>query len=81
MESTRRYTRSDNTVRELSTMHLPWQQWKEPQYGLMMLAYQVNYLNVLKSYVKKLGGNDQKFLPTTHESCITTMHLLIRHSL
>ena len=28
--------------------------------------------------MKKLDGNDQKFLPTTHGSCITTMHLLTR---
>jgi hypothetical protein len=35
------YTTSDNKVRELATMYLPWQQWTEtPQYGLKMLAYQ-----------------------------------------
>jgi len=31
--------------------------------------------------MKKLDGNDPNFLPTTHGSCITTMHLLIRHCL
>ena len=31
--------------------------------------------------VKKLDGNDPNFLPTTHGSCITTMHLLTRHCL
>jgi len=30
---------------------------------------------------KKLDGNDPNFLPTTHGSCITTMHLLTRHCL
>ena len=34
-----------------------------------------------KSCVKKLDGNDPNFLPTTHGSCITTMHLLTRHCL
>jgi len=35
-----------------------------------------------KGCVKKLDGNDPKnFLPTTHGSCITTMHLLTRHCL
>ena len=31
--------------------------------------------------VKKLDGNDPNFFPTTHGSCITTMHLLTRHCL
>jgi hypothetical protein len=36
-----RITRSDNKVRELATVCLPWQQWTETsQYGLMTLAYQ-----------------------------------------
>ena len=30
---------------------------------------------------KKLDGNDPNFLPTTHGSCITTMHLLTWHCL
>ena len=34
-----------------------------------------------KDCVKKLDGNDPNFLPTTHGSCITTMHLLTRHCL
>ena len=34
-----------------------------------------------KGCVKKLAGNDPNFLPTTHGSCITTMHLLTRHCL
>jgi len=34
-----------------------------------------------KSCVKKLDGNDPNFLPTTHGSCITTMHLLTWHCL
>jgi len=42
---------------------------------------QVYYLKVLKGCVKKLDGNDPKFLPATHGSCITTMHLLTRHCL
>ena len=28
-----------------------------------------------------LDGNNSNFLPTTHGSCITTMHLLTRHCL
>ena len=32
-----------------------------------------------KGCVKKLDGNDPNVLPTTHGSCITTMHLLTRH--
>jgi len=34
-----------------------------------------------KGCMKKLDGNDPNFLPTTHGSCITTMHLLTRHCL
>ena len=34
-----------------------------------------------KDCVKKLDRNDQNFLPATHGSCITTMHLLTRHCL
>jgi hypothetical protein len=41
------YTRSDNKVRELATVCLPWQLWTEkPQYGLMTLAYQ-RFITVL----------------------------------
>jgi len=38
---------------------------------------QVYYLEVLR----KLDGNDPNFLPTTHGSGITTMHLLTRRCL
>jgi len=34
-----------------------------------------------KGCVKELDGNDPKFLPTTHGSCITKMHLLTQRSL
>jgi len=34
-----------------------------------------------KGCVEKLDGDDPNFLPTTHGSCITTMHLLTRHCL
>ena len=34
-----------------------------------------------KSCVKKLDRNDPNILPTTHGSCIKTMHLLTRHCL
>jgi len=34
-----------------------------------------------KGCVKKLDENDPKFLPTTHGSCITTLHVLTRHCL
>ena len=34
-----------------------------------------------KSCVKDLDGKGPKFLPATHGSCITTMHLLTRHCL
>jgi len=34
-----------------------------------------------KGCVKKLDRNDLNFLPTTHGSCIMTMHLLTRHCL
>ena len=42
---------------------------------------QVYCLEVLNRLREKLDGNDQKFFPTTHGSCITTMHLLRQHSL
>jgi len=34
-----------------------------------------------KDCAKKLDGNDLNCLPTTHGSCITTVHLLTRHCL
>ena len=34
-----------------------------------------------KGCEKKVDGNDPNFLPATHGSCITTMHLLTRHCL
>ena len=42
---------------------------------------QVYYLKVLERLREKLDGNDPNILPTTHGSCITTMHLLTRHCL
>ena len=42
---------------------------------------QVTIWKYWKGCVKKLDGNDPNFLPTTHGSCITTMHLLTRHCL
>ena len=42
---------------------------------------QVYYLEVLQRLRKKGRGKQPNFLPTTHVSCITTMHLLTRHSL
>jgi len=41
---------------------------------------QVYYLEVLERLCKK-DRNDPNFLPTTHGSCITTMHLLTWHCL
>jgi len=38
------------------------------------------YLNVLERLREKVRNNSN-FLPTTHGSCITTMHLLTRHCL
>jgi len=42
---------------------------------------QVYYWKYWKGCMKKLDGNDPNFLPTTHGSCITTMHLLTWHCL
>jgi len=42
---------------------------------------QVYYLKVLGRLREEVGGNDPNFLPTTHGSCITTMHLFTRHCL
>jgi len=42
---------------------------------------QVYYLEVLERLRKKLDGNDPNILPTTHGSCIATMHLLTPHCL
>jgi hypothetical protein len=54
---------------------------QKPQYGLMMLAYQVYYLEVLKRLCEKVRRKRPELLPTTHGSFITTMHLLIWHCL
>ena len=42
---------------------------------------QVYCLELLERLREKLDTNDPNFLPTTHECCITTMHLLTRHCL
>ena len=42
---------------------------------------QVYYLEVLERLREKVRRKRSKFLPTTHGSCITTMHLLTRHCL
>ena len=42
---------------------------------------QVYYLEVLERLREKLDGYNPNVLPTTHESCITTMHLLTQHCL
>jgi len=41
----------------------------------------VYYLEVLERLREKVRWKDPKFLPTTHGSCITTMHLPTRHYL
>jgi hypothetical protein len=46
----------------------------------MTLAHHVYYLEVFKRLREKLDRDDPNFLPTTHGPCITTMHLLTRHS-
>jgi len=50
-------------------------------YQMDKTVNQVYYLEVLKRLQKKLDGNDPNFLPTTHGSYITTMHLLTRDCL
>jgi hypothetical protein len=50
---------------------------QNPQDGLMTFTI----WKYRKGCVKKLDGNDPNFLPTTHGSCIRTMHLLTRHCL
>jgi len=42
---------------------------------------QVYYLEVMERLREKLDGNDPNILPSTHGSCITTMHLLTWHCL
>ena len=42
---------------------------------------QVHYLEVVKRLCEKVRRNDPNFLPTTHRSCITTLHLLTRQCL
>jgi len=71
------YARHDNKFRELELEGL-----------IIMNLYQLDKQSTKftiwkcwKGCVKKLDGNDQNFVPTTHGSFITTMHLLTRHSL
>ena len=42
---------------------------------------QVYYLEVLERLHEKVRRKRPNFLPTTHGSCITTIHLLTRHYL
>jgi hypothetical protein len=69
-------TLTGNKFRELATVSLPWQQKFAPTGQTVNHVY---YMKVLKRLREKLDGNDPNFLPTTHGSCITTMHLLTRH--
>ena len=73
----RHNTRSDNKVRELILDGL----FLMNLYQLDKQSTKFTIWKYCKSCVKKLDGNDPNFLPTTHGSCITTMHLFTRHCL
>jgi len=73
-----RYTRCDNKIHELYSQGLVHYEFVPTG----QTVNQVYYLEVPKRLCeKKLDGNDPNFLPVTHGSCITTMHLLTRHCL
>ena len=42
---------------------------------------QVYYLEIMERLLEKVRRKRPEILPTTHGSCITTMHILTRHSL
>jgi len=50
-------------------------------YQLDKQSTKVTIWKYWKGCVKELDGNDLNFWPTTHGSCITTMHLLTWHCL
>jgi len=70
------YAWSDNKVRELDFRGIVHYEFVPNG----QTVNQVYYLEVLKRLREK-DGNDPNFLPTTHGSCIMTMHLLTRHCL
>jgi len=50
-------------------------------YQLDKQSTKFNIWKYWKGCMGKFDGNDPNFLPTTHGSCITTIHLLTRHCL
>jgi hypothetical protein len=78
------YTWTDNKVRELIAVKLLY----NSLLNTTVVAFKVLPLG---SYAPMpapsppfktiLHGNDPNFLPTSHGSCITTLHLLTRHCL
>jgi hypothetical protein len=72
-----KYTCSVIKVRELATEFIVRYEFVSSG----QTVSQVYYLGLLKSCVKTLDENDPNFLPATHGSCITKMHLLTWHCL
>jgi hypothetical protein len=64
-------TWSDNKVRELDIRGIVHYEFVPTRQSSKFTIWKYR-----KGCVEKLDGNDSKFLPTTHGSCITTMHLL-----
>jgi hypothetical protein len=88
MSITYKCTRSDNKVRELSTMCLPWQQLTETSVWFDDVGISAFHSCVVVGLGQ--SSSDWRLLfsvcvgvpsPTTQGSCITTMHLLTGHCL
>jgi hypothetical protein len=73
--------RSDNKVRELATVCLPWQQWTETSIWFDYVDIAVFHNCVVVDLWQSLSEWHLLSSERVLVSCITTMHLLTRHCL
>ena len=72
-----RHTWAENKVRKIDIRGIVHYEFVP----IEQTVNQVYYLEVLKKLREKVRPKRPEILPTTHGSCITTMHLLTRHCL
>jgi hypothetical protein len=73
--------KSDNNVRELDNVCLPGQQWTETSVRFDDVGISAFHSCGVVVDLREKDGNDPTFLPATHGSYTTTVHLLTRHGL
>jgi hypothetical protein len=75
------YKRSDNEVRELTTLYLLWQQWSKASIWFEEVGISAFHRCVVVDLWQSLSEWRLLLSECVLMSCITTMHLLTRHCL